>query len=195
MAKLSARGRTTVVEIYREYSAESLQAETDRRNAETYPEGTWTNFKGEIEPLPESIKKSLTIWERHTKRLMSDGSILEKTDVRFQPGPYDEGRRHSYGWKLVGKLKAGKTPQDFADIYLKERNGQPSPWKRGTASGTAPVISRTRIMRAVQEDDSTGFCAACGAEQSGVEPDASGYRCKSCGALEVMGAENLLLGL
>jgi DNA-directed RNA polymerase subunit RPC12/RpoP len=38
-----------------------------------------------------------------------------------------------------------------------------------------------------------GFCIECGDEAYGVEPDARGYRCESCGAKAVYGAEELLL--
>ena len=38
-----------------------------------------------------------------------------------------------------------------------------------------------------------GFCVACGDEAYGVEPDARRYRCESCGANAVFGAEELLI--
>jgi uncharacterized 2Fe-2S/4Fe-4S cluster protein (DUF4445 family) len=38
-----------------------------------------------------------------------------------------------------------------------------------------------------------GFCIECRAEAFGVEPDARRYRCESCGAHAVFGAEELLL--
>ena len=40
---------------------------------------------------------------------------------------------------------------------------------------------------------SNGFCLACGAENEGIEPDASKYTCTSCEAPKVYGAEELLL--
>lgn len=44
--------------------------------------------------------------------------------------------------------------------------------------------------------DMGGFCLASGEEASNCEPDAEGYKCESCGALEVVGAEQLIvLGL
>lgn len=49
------------------------------------------------------------------------------------------------------------------------------------------------IIEAVEADDNLGFCIACGAEASGVEPDARGYECEACGASAVYGAEELLL--
>lgn len=54
-------------------------------------------------------------------------------------------------------------------------------------------ISLERIIEAVAEDDSRGFCLACGADAYGVEPDARGYECEECGEPRVYGAEELLL--
>lgn len=41
--------------------------------------------------------------------------------------------------------------------------------------------------------DNPGFCMACGHEHDGVEPDARGYPCESCGEDSVYGAEELIL--
>ena len=49
------------------------------------------------------------------------------------------------------------------------------------------------LQSAIESDDSLGYCLACGAEASGVEPDARRYECESCGAHKVYGAEELLL--
>jgi hypothetical protein len=38
-----------------------------------------------------------------------------------------------------------------------------------------------------------GACIACGAETSGVEPDARRYECEGCGARKVYGLEELLI--
>jgi anaerobic ribonucleoside-triphosphate reductase len=51
-------------------------------------------------------------------------------------------------------------------------------------------------IRVAEEDlweGTMGVCLACGETQGGTEPDAHGYRCESCGALEVMGLEQALL--
>jgi len=48
------------------------------------------------------------------------------------------------------------------------------------------------LINAAAEDDSLGFCIACGAEAFGVEPDAQNYRCAECDSLAVYGAEELL---
>jgi hypothetical protein len=54
-------------------------------------------------------------------------------------------------------------------------------------------ISLEQIIEAIDEDDSRGFCLACGAEAYGVEPDAERYVCEACGMARVYGAEQLLL--
>jgi len=41
--------------------------------------------------------------------------------------------------------------------------------------------------------DYPGFCLGCGADATGVEPDARAYECESCGAHQVYGAEECLL--
>jgi len=171
MAKLGARGRVCVVEAVREYGAEELAA-ADR----------------------------LTVWERMTRRLMSDGVVLEKRDVRFRPSGLSwedpAGERHTYAWKVRGKLKAGLTPADFTRIYQAPRkDGSASKWvvTMGATGAPAVVISQARIARAVESGESTGFCVACGAERDGCEPDARNYPCEACGAMAVYGAEELLM--
>jgi len=50
----------------------------------------------------------LTDWERVTITIMSDRTILKKRDVRFLPDTYNPtGRRHTWGWKVAGKIKEG----------------------------------------------------------------------------------------
>jgi len=41
--------------------------------------------------------------------------------------------------------------------------------------------------------DDPGFCLMCGAEASGVEPDARRYECEACGEKQVYGSEELLV--
>lgn len=188
MAKLSARNRTVKVEAVREYDAATLQRAHDRFQASYVPDY-----------VPGS-DPALTVWERVTRRLMSDGTVLEKRDVRFRPSPNcswedPKGRRHSYGWKVHGKLKAGLTADDFARIYAgPTKSGKPSPWTVTSGASVIPgkVISERRILAAVQSGELIGFCTSCGADQLGVEPDANGYACQSCGQMAVSGAENLL---
>ena len=61
------------------------------------------------------------------------------------------------------------------------------------------TITRERIINAVEEAnlglDNPGFCVCCGADASGVEPDARRYECEACGAKGVFGAEELLFSL
>ena len=65
---------------------------------------------------------ALTDWERTTLAVMSNGRVLEKLDVHFKPDAFEPtGRRHSYGWKVKGKLATGKTPETFRAAY--ERAG------------------------------------------------------------------------
>ena len=49
------------------------------------------------------------------------------------------------------------------------------------------------VMAAVEADDGTGFCLACGDQASGVEPDARNYECQACGRNRVFGAEEILM--
>jgi Zn finger protein HypA/HybF involved in hydrogenase expression len=49
------------------------------------------------------------------------------------------------------------------------------------------------LISAIQEDNSTGFCLACGETQHGIEPDASKAHCEACGAQKVYGAEELMM--
>jgi hypothetical protein len=49
------------------------------------------------------------------------------------------------------------------------------------------------VVEAVKQCDGTGFCIACGSEQSYCEPDACGYECEECGKNKVYGAEQILL--
>lgn len=53
--------------------------------------------------------------------------------------------------------------------------------------------SMDRILEAVEADNYTGFCLACGAERGGCEPDARNYECEQCEAMEVFGAEECLM--
>ena len=56
-------------------------------------------------------------------------------------------------------------------------------------------VTSERIIELCQEDDNAGLCLDCGEEAYGVEPDARGYECESCGAKRVYGAEELLITL
>ncbi len=56
---------------------------------------------------------------------------------------------------------------------------------------TTPSLDE--ILEAVQRDDGTGFCLACGEEAMNVEPDARGYKCECCDERKVYGAEEILM--
>lgn len=58
-------------------------------------------------------------------------------------------------------------------------------------------ITEERVIEAVRRSQTTldnpGFCAACGHEQDGCEPDMTKGECESCGERKVFGAEELLI--
>lgn len=56
-------------------------------------------------------------------------------------------------------------------------------------------ITLNRVVKAIESGEYVGFCKACGKKAFGVEPDARNYRCESCEATEVFGAEELLMEL
>ena len=66
-------------------------------------------------------------------------------------------------------------------------------------SRTMPVKSYEEIVSVALEilesefDAYEGVCTNCLERQEGVEPDAEGYACESCGNNNVMGAEQALL--
>ena len=140
--------------------------------------------------------ESSTTWARITRTYHADGKILQKHDVKFKPDSYrPNGERYSYGWKLYAKLKKNVDPAEHvARQVALIRDGQ-SKWTIVDDGGPAPVIiSQSRIMRAIESGEYIGFCKECGHSQDGCEPDARGYKCESCGAMEVYGAEEMLIG-
>ena len=55
-------------------------------------------------------------------------------------------------------------------------------------------IDLDEVTEAVEEDDNSGFCTACGEQVYGVEPDACEYDCEACGEKgTVYGAQELLI--
>jgi predicted amidophosphoribosyltransferase len=62
-----------------------------------------------------------------------------------------------------------------------------------------PAITFNRVAEAVKNEmfclENPGFCLACGAEAEGCEPDARNYVCENCGAAEVYGAQEILIGM
>lgn len=55
-----------------------------------------------------------------------------------------------------------------------------------------PKPTTDQVIDAVERDDYTGICIACGAERGECEPDARRYECYECGQMKVYGAEELL---
>ena len=56
-------------------------------------------------------------------------------------------------------------------------------------------VTLEQVMQAIEDDDHTGYCTACGASQGELEPDARERICLNCGAAAVYGAEELLVML
>jgi hypothetical protein len=58
-------------------------------------------------------------------------------------------------------------------------------------------IDPEELLEAVREQmfgtENPGFCIKCGERREGCEPDARNYECESCGAMEVYGAQELLM--
>jgi hypothetical protein len=147
--------------------------------------------------------ESRTSWRRVTRAYMSNGKVMEKIDVRFKPSSIrPEGERYSYGWKIYATRKAGSTIESYREYVAKlarslasgvTTGGKPTTWKVVTDGTPVVHISQSRIMRAIESGESVGFCKECGHEHDGVEPDARNYKCESCGALAVYGAEEMLI--
>ena len=54
-------------------------------------------------------------------------------------------------------------------------------------------VTVSRVEAMLRADDNEGICVLCGADASGVEPDAEAYTCEICNQEGVYGAEQLLL--
>lgn len=50
-----------------------------------------------------------------------------------------------------------------------------------------------KAMELLGQGDSTGLCLECSEPHYNIEPDAEGYQCEKCGALEVMGCEEIMI--
>lgn len=56
-------------------------------------------------------------------------------------------------------------------------------------------ITETRVIKAINRDDGTGYCLSCGTQFDGhAEPDARQYHCDHCDADQVYGAQEILIG-
>jgi hypothetical protein len=140
---------------------------------------------------------SSTDWRRVTRAFFADGKILQKVDVHFRPDGYrPAGERYTYGWKLHSKLKKEATitmEQYCANVRARIASGAAVGWIVEIDSTPVVCVSVERIMAAIESGDNIGFCKECGAEADGCEPDARNYRCESCGAMAVYGAEEMLV--
>lgn len=146
--------------------------------------------------INETSPESSTTWQRTTLAVMSDGKVLEKWDVRFKPSTYEQKPGiYSYGWKLKYKAKPGVTPESVRDLFLKRTTREEKPWTLVSGALKPVILSAARITRAIESGQHIGFCKSCGHSQDGCEPDARNYRCESCGAMDVYGAEECLMGL
>ena len=50
-----------------------------------------------------------------------------------------------------------------------------------------------QVLDLCEEDNGGGICTKCHETTDGVEPDAEGYECDSCGRFAVCGAEQYIL--
>jgi len=60
-------------------------------------------------------QSSVTLERTTVLALMSDGKILQKDSVVFRSGD-----KHSYGWKVRSKAKAGVTPEMFVSALTNQ---------------------------------------------------------------------------
>lgn len=137
-----------------------------------------------------------TTWERVKRTYHADGKILQKIDVRWKPDVYHpQGELYSYGWKLWGNVKKGNDPAAVVanTVDRIRAKGSDAVWTVVNGGPPVVIISQSRIIRAIESGESIGFCKECGHSQDGCEPDARGYKCESCGAMAVYGAEEMLV--
>lgn len=59
--------------------------------------------------------ESLVSERRYTVAFMSDHTLLKKIDVVFK----SDGKKHSYGWKKIGKAKPTHTAMTLEAFYKK----------------------------------------------------------------------------
>lgn len=55
------------------------------------------------------------------------------------------------------------------------------------------IIKMSESDYLIAQEEYLGYCRDCGAERDCCEPDAENYKCESCGAFAVYGAEQLLI--
>jgi hypothetical protein len=95
-------------------------------------------------------------------------------------------------YSAVSYSKLGKKDLQCARLVIAYRH-----WQTPGICRNIPMefimLDINEIMEAAMRDDGTGFCVACGSEQSCCEPDAERYECEGCGQDKVYGAEQILL--
>jgi hypothetical protein len=72
----------------------------------------------------ETPDSDLTIWTRERRAVRREASGTLRTlsghDCRFTPDRYDSnGRYHSFGWNVRGKLKPGVTVEQWVETYTR----------------------------------------------------------------------------
>lgn len=104
--------RRVVVEVAREYDATELQHIASRGG--------------------RNQGRAITVWQRVTLRLLSDGTVVERREMQFPPDAESpDGRVQTYRWVVAGHLRPGHTAADYADAYRAPesgRRGRKSPW-------------------------------------------------------------------
>lgn len=91
---------------------------------------------------------------RHYRALRSDGNLLERMVIRYTPEEvarsYGE-KQHDYGWKVRGRVKAGRTLEQLLKTYLDggwELEEASSTYFRPTGGGIEAVSSEPFISEA-----------------------------------------------
>lgn len=137
---------------------------------------------------PQKGRQECTRFLNLLRKTFGDEPAGARLAVKSNPhdfGPYNSVVCH-YDDSFEGAAEYAFRCQDEA----------PTKWPDEDPSAAAPEprkISMDQVMEAVQADDGTGFCLACGEQASGCEPDAHNYTCDSCGQNQVFGAEELLM--
>lgn len=120
------------------------------------------------------------------------GDEPEGAHLAVVPNPHDFGTYYSVVCHYNTDFEAAR------DYAFRCEDEAPTEWPDEDPSAAAPKpepvkLNMDLVMAAVEDDDGTGFCLACGAQASGCEPDARDYQCDSCGEKRVFGAMEVLL--
>jgi len=68
----------------------------------------------ERDVTPKAGDSNPVVWRKKHIILGSDGNVLEKTEARWQ-----DGMKHTYDWKIIGKIKAGLPAESMLETYAK----------------------------------------------------------------------------